>query len=208
MQPPQQPPPGWYPDPAGGAQARYWDGTQWSMPTTAPVQTNRGRRRVRKIVVVVAIAFAVLCVAPCAFIASQLGPNERQLAALADELALPPDFTMVHETARGNQICLDQCLTLQRTYVTILSNDDTQQVMVGVLRDADYECVPPYISSVDRDWCGPFEPGILSYWRRDDSYYISLNVGLRSDPSTPTVLRDVTVDWQSYIDIDLRLGTP
>lgn len=29
---PALPPPGWYPDPAGPAQQRYWDGARWSDP--------------------------------------------------------------------------------------------------------------------------------------------------------------------------------
>jgi len=28
--------PGWYPDPAGGAAPRYWDGVQWSDQTQGP----------------------------------------------------------------------------------------------------------------------------------------------------------------------------
>lgn len=33
-------PPGWYPDPEGGAAPRYWDGTQWAAPSapSAPQQ--------------------------------------------------------------------------------------------------------------------------------------------------------------------------
>jgi hypothetical protein len=30
MTTPQQSPPGWYPDPSGNGQQRYWDGTQWT----------------------------------------------------------------------------------------------------------------------------------------------------------------------------------
>ncbi|WP_297741886.1 RDD family protein [uncultured Tessaracoccus sp.] len=30
---PQQPPPGWYPDPAGGSGERFWDGEAWSQAT-------------------------------------------------------------------------------------------------------------------------------------------------------------------------------
>jgi Protein of unknown function (DUF732)/Protein of unknown function (DUF2510) len=30
------PRPGWYPDPAGGAGRRYWDGTRWCAPVPAP----------------------------------------------------------------------------------------------------------------------------------------------------------------------------
>ncbi|WP_297751736.1 RDD family protein [uncultured Tessaracoccus sp.] len=38
---PQQPPPGWYPDPAGGSGQRFWDGEAWSQATReqrAPTQ--------------------------------------------------------------------------------------------------------------------------------------------------------------------------
>ncbi|AFM54922.1 structural protein [Mycobacterium phage Astro] len=35
------PAPGWYPDPAGTNQPRYWDGKKWvGEPTTVPVKTN------------------------------------------------------------------------------------------------------------------------------------------------------------------------
>src|SRR3954468_13297307 len=31
------PPAGWYPDPSGSGQQRYWDGQQWAAPVQAPV---------------------------------------------------------------------------------------------------------------------------------------------------------------------------
>ena len=34
---PPLPPAGWYPDPAGGANQRYWDGQTWTEQTTPPV---------------------------------------------------------------------------------------------------------------------------------------------------------------------------
>jgi hypothetical protein len=34
--PPPQVPPGWYPDPSGGAGQRYWNGTSWAEPQTQP----------------------------------------------------------------------------------------------------------------------------------------------------------------------------
>jgi hypothetical protein len=32
--PPPLPPSGWYPDPAGGSNQRYWDGLRWTEQTT------------------------------------------------------------------------------------------------------------------------------------------------------------------------------
>lgn len=39
----EAPPPGWYPDPAGGVRLRWWDGTDWSDRFRArPSPDNRG----------------------------------------------------------------------------------------------------------------------------------------------------------------------
>lgn len=61
-QPVQVPAPGWYPDPAGGPQRRYWDGARWAQPMT-PVQpvvgqvTSPRKGSVGKVVRWIAVAF-------------------------------------------------------------------------------------------------------------------------------------------------------
>ena len=39
---PGGPPPGWYPDPAGGGGVRWWDGTSWTWHTAAPPRVPEG----------------------------------------------------------------------------------------------------------------------------------------------------------------------
>ena len=34
--PPSSPPPGWYPDPSGDGQQRWWDGAQWGIVASSP----------------------------------------------------------------------------------------------------------------------------------------------------------------------------
>ncbi len=51
-QPPGPPPPGWYPDPAGSGQPRYWDGVAWA---GEPAPPGPARRRGRFVAVVVAV---------------------------------------------------------------------------------------------------------------------------------------------------------
>jgi hypothetical protein len=38
QQRPTLPPPGWYPDPTGASQMRYWDGSQWNLTAEPPAQ--------------------------------------------------------------------------------------------------------------------------------------------------------------------------
>ena len=80
MQPPRLPPPGWYPDPAGGVQQRYWDGAGWS----AHVRPVPAVRRRPHVWVIVGVAVVGLCVGLCALVASQLGkgPTRHNLPAM------------------------------------------------------------------------------------------------------------------------------
>jgi Protein of unknown function (DUF2510) len=71
MEPQPNPPPGWYPDPAGGPQPRYWDGMRWK-PARPP---KRSRRRMG----VIATLAAVPIVAVVVFVGSMLGPSLGEL---------------------------------------------------------------------------------------------------------------------------------
>lgn len=56
-QPPERPTPGWYADPAGSGQQRYWDGTDWGPvapppPTAPPVVVVKKKRSVISLLVI------------------------------------------------------------------------------------------------------------------------------------------------------------
>jgi hypothetical protein len=63
---------------------------------------------------------------------------------------------------------------------------------------------------VDRDWCGPFEPGVLSYWRRDSVLFMNFDVGPVSSPVAPAIPEGTTVnpDWRTFLYLQVRPGTP
>jgi membrane glycosyltransferase len=67
--PPDQPPPGWYPDPTG--QRRYWNGQAWHHEVAAPPQP--GQVTNRRPFVKLAIASAVTCIV--AFVVMQIAFN-------------------------------------------------------------------------------------------------------------------------------------
>jgi Protein of unknown function (DUF2510) len=53
-------PPGWYPDPPGGEGRRYWDGRAWL--ATPPVPGKPPKSRLKKLLIVGAVLFALLFV--------------------------------------------------------------------------------------------------------------------------------------------------
>lgn len=55
MTTPPSPPAGWYPDPSGAPQQRYWDGTQWAPVQPAVAEHKGDSARTRGILVVVGI---------------------------------------------------------------------------------------------------------------------------------------------------------
>jgi cytosine/uracil/thiamine/allantoin permease len=67
--PPDQPPPGWYPDPTG--QRRYWNGQAWHHQVAASPQP--GQVTNRRPFVKLAIASAVTCIV--AFVVMQIAFN-------------------------------------------------------------------------------------------------------------------------------------
>src|SRR5258705_604540 len=96
MEPQQNPPPGWSPDPAGspGLPAR-------------PARPPTRKRRMWVYVVAPAVLLVALCViAPVVVVVSNLGPSLGELTEAADEVTFPPDLTFVKETSTGNRICL------------------------------------------------------------------------------------------------------
>jgi hypothetical protein len=67
------PPPGWYPDPAGGPGRRYWDGAHWADQVAVP-STPPAKRTPRSLAVVFLAAFVItLCGSFLAFFATFMG---------------------------------------------------------------------------------------------------------------------------------------
>ena len=207
MEPQQYPPPGWYPDPAGGPHHRHWDGMRWT-PATWPASTppNRNRRQVWVVAATVATVAAVLIVAVIVSVRSMLGPALSELTDAADDLTFPPGVTLVDESSEGNRMCLDECVNLTRTYTSPHPAVATIQIVVTALEKAGYRCVKPQNSSVDRDWCGNLEVNVLSYWQRGTDGF---TIGFVAHPIPSTWASEglseihVDPDSQSYFQVDI-----
>jgi hypothetical protein len=205
MEPQQNTPPGWYPDPAGGPHYRHWDGMRWT-PATGPATPSTRRRRRMGVIATLAAVAAVLIVAVVVFVESALGPSLGELTDAADKLRLPPGLTLVDETATGNRMCLEECVRLSRVYTSPSPAEATLKIVVTALEKAGYRCIIPSVSSVNRDWCVNFEVEFLSYWQRGtDRFTISIDVNPIPSTGASLELPDIPVDpaWQSSVGVSI-----
>ena len=198
MEPQPNPPPGWYPDPAGGPHHRYWDGMQWK--PASPSTPSRRR------MVVIATLAAVL-IAAVVLVDSALGPSLGDVTDEADKLTFPPGLTLVDEYSVGNQLCFDSCVELGRVYTSPSPAEVTLKIVVSALKKAGYRCVPT-------SRCANFERGFASLWQRGtDSLTTSIEVGPVPGDEAFNWLSDIPFDpaWRSYVvvsvsQVDLSTG--
>ena len=141
--------PGWYLDPAGGRQQRFWDGSQW----TEQVKPVARRRKHTTLLVIGVIA---------AFVAFLFGldwgltaVDHYRLDRRLNAIKLPADLQLVSQEHRGF-MCLDVCSTLWRRYSSPRSRAETHQVFTAELQRLGYQCLKG---------CGPVEE-FRSSWRR------------------------------------------
>ncbi len=191
MEPQQNPPPGWSPDPAGGPR----------LQATPARPATRKRRRMWAYVVAAVLLVALCVIAPVVVVVSNLGPSLGGLTEAADEVTFPPDLTLVKETSTGNRICLEECVRLSRIYTSPLPHEATIKIVVTAMENAGYRCAIPSLASANRDWCGDFEYGVLSYWQRRTGGPV-INFVVYPTPRAGSIgLEGVALDplWQSYV---------
>lgn len=101
------PPPGWYPDPEGSGQQRYWDGGAWAV-SQATSTTAPKKRKTWIIVLVVVLAVVLLVIGGCAAFfavvvnraASSIDPARNSQTGLADGayILTPTTSLVVNDT--------------------------------------------------------------------------------------------------------------
>ena len=92
---------GWYPDPAGSGQQRYWDGTQWA-PNAAPPPT-RGRGRSPAVVGLVATIIGLAIVGAVVFLA-YLQPRSEAKDVLREARPLVQRSLVISRRARQDVV--------------------------------------------------------------------------------------------------------
>lgn len=86
------PPPGWYPDPAGGGGSRWWDGTTWGAQPVSPVRpplasigARFGAILIDALIVAVAVVVMML---PVAVVVGALGSQDGGIEIAAPVIGL------------------------------------------------------------------------------------------------------------------------
>lgn len=128
-----------------------------------------------------------------------LGPGSGALRDDANALALPPEIVVVQDTSSGSQLCLEECLTLRRTYSSASSKQTTFQAFATALQRAGYHC---------DTFCSGFAAdggSRTSTWRKSGSPQMTLlvfstadlNFGAESEGMTLDPARQVLPIWWS-----------
>jgi Protein of unknown function (DUF2510) len=164
-----EPLPGWYLDPAGGRQLRFWDGSQW----TPQVRPARNERRTTLLVIGgLVAAFAV--VAGFLFLLGVV-EERRVRPGLEETLAavlLPAEIRLVSEGYSG-WMCLDVCPTLTRRYSSPLSREETHRVFAAALERLGYQCFR-VCGQVDEEGFA-----LQSFWEQPGKRSSQLHVDVR-----------------------------
>ncbi|MEU7866959.1 DUF2510 domain-containing protein [Dactylosporangium sp. NPDC049140] len=191
--------PGWYADPAGGPQPRFWDGARW-IPPLAPARSRGGWIWV---VGAVAAIVLVVCIAPIVVLyASASGPSVGDMRKAADQLVLPPELVLVGEHSGGNRICLDVCVSFSREYAGPGANLATSEIFADALEKAGYRCDTSTRDTGPPNRCGRSVEtlGYISYWQR--AGHLSLSFSIIPIPSTMASSslagRRVDPAWRSF----------
>jgi hypothetical protein len=155
----------------------------------------------------VVLAVTAACVVACLvgagiYVDSILAPGRGRLGERADDLKLPPDLVVAHESTTGNRICLEECVTLTRIYVSRLPAETTAKIVVTALGKAGYRCVIAQTTTTPSDGCRDRGADLQSDWTREtDGFHLSVHVHPIPGNWAYTMLSGISVDpaCQSFV---------